>query len=458
MNTMQLLAISPLDGRYAEKLRDAQSLLSEFGLFHQRVVVEIRWLEYLLFQCPEITGHHQLSENSRGILNDLAQNFSLADAERIKIIEKTTNHDVKAVEYFLREKLQQYQEFMPLLEWIHFGCTSEDINNLAYALLLKEAHKKLLLPLIEKIQGKINQFAQEHAAIPMLARTHGQAASPTTVGKEFRVFFARLERQIQSLSQIKILGKFNGAVGNFNAHVVAFPHVDWAKLSQKFVESLGLVFNPLTTQIESHDYLAEYFHNLIRINNILIDLDRDTWGYISLKYFSQKMIAGEVGSSTMPHKVNPIDFENSEGNLAIANAFLDFLSQRLTVSRWQRDLVDSTLMRNMGVALGHSILGWMSLLRGLDKLAVNQEYIVSDLEKHPEVLAEAIQSVMRAHGIAQAYEQLKAATRGQELSLEKLREVIKASELPETEKDRLLKLSPQYYIGLAVTLANKSEF
>lgn len=451
MSDFKLLAISPLDGRYFDKVSSLTQYFSEYAFFKYRVQVEIEWFDTLL------TIFQQKTSSSPDIKN-IYTDFSVADSLKIKEIEKVTNHDVKAVEYFVKEKLASYSDYQPHLEKIHFGCTSEDINNLSYALMIKKALNETLLPTLTYVHNVLNDFAKRYANQPMLARTHGQPASPTTLGKEFANFAYRLKQQIQALKQVKILGKFNGAVGNYNAHHIAYPNINWLSISKEFVEKLGLIFNPFTAQIEPHDFLAEIFHALIRINTILIDLNRDIWGYISLAYFSQKTIASEVGSSTMPHKVNPIDFENSEGNLSLANALLSFLAERLPISRWQRDLVDSTLLRNIGTAIGHGFLGWQSCLKGLAKLEMNQQKIEEDLLHHPEVLAEAVQTVMRAHNIANAYEQLKEFSRGKPLSLELFQQFISKLDLPQEEKQRLLKLNPLDYIGLAVNLVESELY
>lgn len=452
-NSHPLLNLSPLDGRYAEKLQALRPYLSEYQLMRFRTHVEIEWVLFLLKE--KILEDVAFSAEAEQYLMGIAQHFSLADAERIKIIESQTNHDVKAVEYFIKEKMAEHAELKPYQEWVHFACTSEDINNLSYALMLKTMHKEILIPSIYLLQNDLRQMSQHLAAIPMLSRTHGQPASPTTVGKELANVAYRLDRQVRQLECANFLGKFNGAVGNFNAHTIVFPELNWPQLSEKFIQRLGLAVNPLTTQIEPHDYIAEFFHILIRLNTILIDLNRDIWGYISLGYFKQNIIAGEVGSSTMPHKVNPIDFENSEGNLSLANALLDFLAQRLTTSRWQRDLVDSTLLRNLSVAIGHSYLGWQNILKGLKKLKIDETTLRQDLDLHPEILAEAIQTLMRARGHEKAYEQLKALTRGQDLELSSLREFINNLPLAASDKKRLLELSPSDYVGLAEQITLK---
>lgn len=454
MQLDHLTALSPLDGRYQEKLQALRPYFSEFALFKYRVYIEIEWLK-LLLTTPDFIGSSPISSAEQTFLDEIYLHFNEESALKIKEIERTTNHDVKAVEYFIRDQMKQHPTLAQQVHWIHFACTSEDINNLAYACMVQQGLKTVILPVLEDLLSQLEHFAQTYAAVPMLARTHGQPATPTTVGKEFAVFYHRLARQIQQLEQVQIMGKFNGAVGNFNAHACAFPQVDWLGLSEGFIKKLGLVPNLWTTQIEPHDYLAELFHSTIRANSILIDMNRDIWAYISLNYFKQKVVKTEVGSSTMPHKVNPIDFENSEGNLALANAVLGFLAERLTVSRWQRDLVDSTLLRNIGLALGHAYLGWQSCLKGLAKLEVAQDTIADDLKQHPEVLAEAIQTVMRAEGIANAYEQLKDFTRGQALSLELMHAFIASLPLPIQKRQLLQKLLPEHYLGLADSLAKK---
>lgn len=451
MNTAQLMAISPIDGRYQAKLTDLQPLFSEFGLMHFRVIVEIKWLKTLL-NIPEI-NENPLSEHAHNILDNIITQFNLEDAERIKNIESSINHDVKAVEYFLKEKIQNSKELEQVSEFIHFGCTSEDINNLAYALMLQTFRTQHLTPIMDEIVATINKLATDYADQPMLARTHGQPASPTTVGKEMANFVARLQRQYEQITSIEILGKFNGAVGNFNAHVAAYPEVDWIEISQQFVESLGLEWNKHTTQIEPHDYMAELFDAISRFNTILVDFARDIWGYISIGYFKQKLIAAEVGSSTMPHKVNPIDFENAEGNLGIANALLQHFSSKLPISRWQRDLTDSTVLRNIGVACAHSILAYKSLLKGLSKLEINTKIIEQDLDKNWEVLAEAIQTVMRRYKIDKPYEKLKELTRDKRVDKQTLHDFIDGLDLPVDAKNRLKALTPRNYIGKAKELA-----
>lgn len=449
-----LTALSPLDGRYAGKVDSLRNAFSEFGLIQRRVQVEIAWLKALSAE-PGISEVPCLSEQSVQFLDAIVATFSLADAEAVKSIEATTNHDVKAVEYFLKQKVDGHSELVSIAEFFHFACTSEDINNLSHALMLKDGLAELISQ-YTSARSLIKSMAMEHAALPMLSRTHGQTASPTTVGKELANVVARLEQQIDRLSAVSLMGKMNGAVGNYNAHVVAYPEVDWQRLARELVESLGLQWNPYTTQIEPHDYMAELFNAISRINLILIDLCRDIWGYISLGYFKQKLVDGEVGSSTMPHKVNPIDFENAEGNLGLANAVLDHLAHKLPVSRWQRDLTDSTVLRNMGVGFGHTHLALSSLLKGLGKLEVDQDALATDLDNAWEVLAEAIQTVMRRHGVPEPYEKLKALTRGQQMGPETLKAFISSLDIPEDARARLLSLTPASYIGLAIDLAKGS--
>ena len=450
MELSDLTAISPVDGRYGPRTAALRTVFSEYGLFHRRVQVEIRWLQALA-KHPGITGLSELSPAANRELETIIRDFSTADAGRIKEIEKTTNHDVKAVEYFIREKIRDNGELRSASGFVHFACTSEDINNLSQGLMLAEAREQHLCPDLDKLIDVLCGLAGRWAAQPMLARTHGQPASPTTLGKELAVFAHRLRRQYTLFKQVEIPGKMNGAVGNFNAHLAAYPGVDWMEFSRVFVEeSLGLEHNPHTTQIESRDYLAGYCHALYRINTVLVDLCRDIWGYIALDYFQLKPVEGEVGSSTMPHKVNPIDFENAEGNLGVANALFTFLAEKLPVSRWQRDLTDSTVIRNMGTAIAHCIIAYRSCLQGLDKLEANTEKINTDLEDNPEVLAEAMQTVMRRHGIEEPYEKLKELTRGQRVTLAILREFIAGLDLPAQDKAALAKLSPGDYIGNAV--------
>ncbi|MFZ4653092.1 MAG: adenylosuccinate lyase [Methylococcaceae bacterium] len=449
---MALTDLSPVDGRYANKVSPLRAILSEYGLIRFRVEVEVRWLEALAL-APLIIEVPVLSKEAAQVLNLLVTEFSVEDAERVKEIERTTNHDVKAVEYFLKEKIKGHQELENISEFIHFACTSEDINNLAYALMVKAARDEVMLPAMARLLSDLIDKAHDYAGQPMLSRTHGQPATPSTVGKEFANVAARLKRQLQQIEKVDILGKINGAVGNYNAHQVAYPDIDWPLFGRRFVESLGLSFNPYTTQIEPHDYLAELFHAQSRFNTILMDFDRDVWGYISLGFFRQVTVAGEVGSSTMPHKVNPIDFENSEGNLGLANALFSHLAEKLPLSRWQRDLTDSTVLRNMGVGFAHTLIALEAALKGLGKLALNRESLEADLAANPEVLAEPIQTVMRRHGIEKPYEKLKELTRGQRIDTATLRSFIDALEIPEDAKGRLLALSPRDYTGYAEALA-----
>ena len=450
---MTLTAISPIDGRYASKVDALRPIFSEYGLIRYRVEVEVRWLQALASEA-KIIEVPTLSAAANSVLNDIVSNFSEADAQAVKDIEKTTNHDVKAVEYFLKEKIKNNAELHAVNEFIHFACTSEDINNLSYALMLKEG-RGLILAEVDATIAAIKQLAMASAEQPMLSRTHGQSATPTTVGKEFANVVARLQRQRQQLVNVELLGKINGAVGNYNAHSVAYPDVDWAEFAQNFVESLGLSFNPYTIQIEPHDYMAEFFHAMSRFNTILLDFDRDIWGYISLGYFKQKTIAGEVGSSTMPHKVNPIDFENSEGNLGLANAIFGFLADKLPVSRWQRDLTDSTVLRNIGVGIAHTSIAIQSTLKGISKLEINPALIDQDLDHNWEVLAEPIQTVMRRYGIEKPYEKLKELTRGHRVTGEGMRAFVEKLEIPAAAKAELLALTPHSYTGYAAQLAKK---
>ncbi|WP_374586054.1 adenylosuccinate lyase [Ideonella dechloratans] len=452
MTISTLMALSPLDGRYAAKVTALRPLLSEYGLMHRRVQVEIEWL--IALSDAGLDGFAPLTEASRGLLRGLIARFSEADAQAIKDIEKTTNHDVKAVEYWLKSRVEHDAELKAVCEFIHFACTSEDINNTSHALMLKAARGEVILPALDGLLATLTGMAQRFAAIPMLSRTHGQTASPTTVGKEIANVVARLTHARSRIADVKLLAKMNGAVGNYNAHSVAYPDKDWEAFSRSVVEgSLGLTFNPYTIQIEPHDYMAELFDAVTRANTILIDFSRDVWGYISLGYFKQKLKEGEVGSSAMPHKVNPIDFENAEGNFGLANAVLTHLSQKLPISRWQRDLTDSTVLRNMGVALGYALLGYDSLARGLGKLELNEAALAADLDQAWEVLAEAIQTVMRRHGLPKPYEQLKAFTRGKPMTRELIQGFIADLALPQTEKDRLLAMTPADYTGRAAALA-----
>lgn len=451
MELSALTAISPLDGRYGSKVAALRDVFSEFGLIKRRVEVEVRWLQCLA-NLPGITEVPPLSEGATTRLNRIVDEFSLEDAERVKAIEATTNHDVKAVEYFLKEQVATDTELAASSEFIHFACTSEDINNLSHGLMLKDG-LIAIRPAMEKIIAELKALADVEANQPMLSRTHGQTASPTTLGKEIANVVARLERQFVQIQRIEPMGKINGAVGNYNAHLVTYPNVDWQSNAETFVQSLGLQWNPYTTQIEPHDYMAELFDALARFNTVLIDFNRDVWGYISLGYFKQRTIAGEVGSSTMPHKVNPIDFENSEGNLGLANAVLSHLAQKLPISRWQRDLTDSTVLRNMGVGLAYSLLAYESALKGIGKLQTNASHLDSDLDASWEVLAEPIQTVMRRYGIPEPYEKLKALTRGQAITADTLSEFIETLDLPDTVKRELKELSPRTYIGNAALQA-----
>ena len=449
-------ALSPLDGRYAASAQALRPIFSEYGLMQARVRVELEWLKALAAE-PNIREVAPFSAATLAEIDSVISGFSLDDAAAVKAIEATTNHDVKAIEYWLKQRFAANAEISAVTEFIHFACTSEDINNLSHALMLRRARDEVLLPKLGEIAAKLQQMAHELAAVPMMARTHGQPATPTTMGKEIANVLARLQRQIQQLAAQEFLGKINGAVGNYNAHLIAYPDVDWERHCQNFVEkSLGLTFNPYTIQIEPHDYMAELFQTIARINTILIDFNRDIWGYISMGYFKQKVKAGEVGSSTMPHKVNPIDFENSEGNLGMANAVLGFLAEKLPVSRWQRDLTDSTVLRNMGVGAGYALLGWAAHLRGLNKLEANPAAMLADLNATWELLAEPIQTVMRRYAVPQAYEQLKALTRGKDgITPETLRQFINGLAIPDAAKAELLALTPAAYIGKAAELAQR---
>ena len=449
-----LAALSPLDGRYARAADPLRQTLSESALIRYRVKVELAWLRALA-AARAIKGLASFSLAVSSALDRLVERFDERDAERIKEIEGRTNHDVKAIEYWLRERLARHREVQGSLEFIHFACTSEDINNLAYALMLSDARANVLLPSLDGLIEELRKLARRHAALPMLSRTHGQAASPTTLGKELANFVHRLRRARDRIAAVPLLGKMNGAVGNYNAHVVASPEVDWEPFCRRFVESLGLEFNPYTIQIEPHDAFAELFDAFARSNSVLLDLDRDLWGYISLGYFKQRLRKGEVGSSTMPHKVNPIDFENSEGNIGIANALLRHLAEKLPVSRWQRDLSDSTALRNAGVALGHTLLAHVSCLKGLSKLEADPRRLSEDLDANWEVLGEAVQQVMRRHGLPEGYEKLKAMTRGKRLDRAALAKFIRGLPIPVEAKKRLLALTPATYTGLAATLAKR---
>ncbi|GIX24506.1 MULTISPECIES: adenylosuccinate lyase [Caldimonas] len=454
MDLFALTALSPLDGRYAAKVAALRPLLSEFGLMHRRVQVEVEW--FIALSDAGWAEFKPLSDAARAYLRALVSGFSVADAQAIKDIEKTTNHDVKAVEYWLKSRFEGHPELQAASEFVHFACTSEDINNTSHALMLQAARQQVLLPALDGVIASLRELAHGLADVPMLSRTHGQTASPTTVGKEVANVVARLRAARERIAQVKLLAKMNGAVGNYNAHLAAYPEHDWEAFSRQVVEQrLGLVFNPYTIQIEPHDYMAELFDAVARANTILIDWSRDVWGYISLGYFKQKTRAGEIGSSTMPHKVNPIDFENAEGNFGLANAVLTHLSQKLPISRWQRDLTDSTVLRNMGVALGYAVLGYDALTRGLGKLEVHREALAADLEAAWEVLAEPIQTVMRRYGLPQPYERLKELTRGKTITREAIQQFIQTLELPQAEKDRLLAMTPANYTGLAEALARR---
>ena len=454
MELSALTALSPIDGRYGDKTTELRTIFSEYGLLKYRVQVEVRWLQKLANQA-DILEVPALSEQATKHLNEIVDNFNEQDAIRIKTIERTTNHDVKAVEYFLKEKVNTNEELQAINEFIHFACTSEDINNLSYALMLKTARDTVLIPYWNKLIATITTQAKTYRDLPLLSRTHGQPATPSTIGKEFANVVYRLKRQLKQLESIEILGKINGATGNYNAHMVAYPQINWHKFSEEFVTSLGLQWNPYTTQIEPHDYIAEYFDCIARFNTIMIDFDRDVWGYIALNHFKQKTVAGEIGSSTMPHKVNPIDFENSEGNLGLANAIMSHLGSKLPISRWQRDLTDSTVLRNLGVGIGYAIIAYQSTLKGLNKLEVNQEHLLDELNRNWEVLAEPIQTVMRRYAIEKPYEKLKELTRGKRVDAQGMQQFIDSLALPEHEKTRLKQLTPANYIGFAINFADE---
>ncbi|WP_320827215.1 adenylosuccinate lyase [Reinekea sp.] len=452
MDLSALTAISPVDGRYGTKTTSLRSYFSEFGLIRYRVEVEVRWLQQLA-NHPQVLECPTFSPQATAYLDTIVSDFSLADAGAIKDIEATTNHDVKAIEYFLKAKLAAQPELADLQEFVHFACTSEDINNLSHALMLKNGVTQVIVPALTEVTDAIERIALDLADQPMLSRTHGQTASPTTVGKEMANVVHRLRRQIKQIDRVEYMGKINGAVGNYNAHYVTYADIDWQANAEQFVTKLGLTFNPYTTQIEPHDYIAELFDTLARFNTILIDFDRDIWGYISLGYFKQRTIAGEVGSSTMPHKVNPIDFENSEGNLGIANAILGHLGAKLPLSRWQRDLTDSTVLRSMGVGLAHSLIAYQSSLKGISKLEVNRPRIDADLNNAWEVMAEAIQTVMRRYGIAEPYEKLKAFTRGKAITEAMMIDFVQQLSLPDEAKAQLLAITPASYLGNAAAQA-----
>ncbi len=447
-----ITSLTTLDGRYAAKVSSLRPIFSEYGLIRYRSLVEIEWLKALSTE-NNIAEVPELSNDTIKQLDAIISNFSVSSAERVKEIESTTNHDVKAVEYFLKEQSQNIEEIAAISEFFHFACTSEDINNLSYALMLKDARNEVIVPLFKKIIVAIQEMADKYQDIPMLARTHGQPASPTTMGKEMRNVVARLERQLHAIEGVEILGKINGATGNFNAHIEAYPEVNWPEFSKQFVTNLGLTWNPLTTQIEPHDYMAELYHAISRFNTIILDFDRDIWSYISIGYFKQKTVAGEVGSSTMPHKVNPIDFENSEGNIGLANALLEHLAAKLPVSRWQRDLTDSTVQRNIGTAFGFTTLAMEACLKGISKLDINEMTLAKDLDENWAILGEAIQTVMRRYDIPEPYEKLKALTRGKDnIGQAELQEFVATLELPENVKARLSEMTPGAYIGLAKQL------
>lgn len=454
MELSSLTAISPVDGRYGSKTKDLRAIFSEFGLIKARVTVEIRWLQKLS-EHPGIPEVSTFSDKANDTLNLIVEGFSVSDAARVKEIERTTNHDVKAVEYFIKERISDNTELNAVSEYIHFACTSEDINNLSHGLMLKVGLDSVIMPYCEKVNAAIKALAHEHADQAMLSRTHGQTASPTSLGKEMANVSARLERQLSQIENISFLGKINGAVGNYNAHISAYPELDWEAFAQEFVESLDLSWNPYTTQIEPHDYIAELFHAFCRFNTILIDFNRDIWAYISLGYFKQKTIAGEIGSSTMPHKVNPIDFENSEGNLGIANAVMDHLASKLPISRWQRDLTDSTVLRNLGTGFAHSLIAYQSVLKGISKLELNAQRLNDDLNNSWEVLAEPIQTVMRRYGIPKPYEKLKELTRGKDINKDTIHAFIDKLEMPEAAKEGLKQLTPANYIGNASQQAKR---
>ncbi|SET09548.1 adenylosuccinate lyase [Thorsellia anophelis] len=454
MELTTLSAISPIDGRYGDKTSNLKAIFSEFGLLKYRVTVEVKWLQ-MLSKTDLIKEVPSFNQATNEFLDSIITNFTIEEAQKIKEIEKTTNHDVKAVEYYLKDKIKDQPELNSISEFIHFACTSEDINNLSHALMLKEAKETIITPYWTEIIEQMVGLANEYESIPLLSRTHGQPATPSTLGKEFANVVYRFKRQLKQLEQIEILGKINGAVGNFNAHIAAYPEINWRLLSETFITELGITYNPYTTQIEPHDYIAELFDCIARFNTILIDLDRDIWGYIALNHFKQKTIAGEIGSSTMPHKVNPIDFENSEGNLGLANAMLNHLSSKLPISRWQRDLTDSTVLRNLGVGIGYSIIAYQATLKGLRKLEVNENALLDELDNNWEVLAEPIQTVMRRYNIEKPYEKLKELTRGKRVNKESMQQFIDSLELPLDEKIRLKEMTPANYLGNAVDMVKR---
>ncbi|MGD8163107.1 adenylosuccinate lyase [Pantoea sp. FN0307] len=453
MELSSLTAVSPVDGRYGDKVSPLRGIFSEFGLLKFRVAVEVRWLQKLA-ATAEIKEVPAFDADANAYLDAIVANFNENDAARIKTIERTTNHDVKAVEYFLKEKVADVPALHAVSEFIHFACTSEDINNLSHALMLETARREVILPYWTQLIDAVKDLAHQYRDIPLLSRTHGQPATPSTLGKEMANVAYRMTRQLRQLEQVEILGKINGAVGNYNAHLAAYPEVDWHQLSESFVTSLGISWNPYTTQIEPHDYIAELFDCIARFNTILIDFDRDIWGYIALNHFKQKTIAGEIGSSTMPHKVNPIDFENSEGNLGLANAVMQHLATKLPVSRWQRDLTDSTVLRNLGVGVGYALIAYQATLKGISKLEVNRDRLLAELDQNWEVLAEPIQTVMRRYGIEKPYEKLKELTRGKRVDAAGMQTFIDSLALPEEEKTRLKQMTPANYLGRAVQMVD----
>ncbi len=453
MELNALTAISPVDGRYGSRTDELRDIFSEFGLIKYRVTVEVRWLQ----QMAGIAGIAEvpvLSAAANQLLNNIVDNFSLADAQRVKEIERTTNHDVKAVEYLLKEKVAELPELAAVSEFIHFACTSEDINNLSHGLMLKTARDQVLLPLCDQLLAALKDMAVRYKAVPMMARTHGQPASPTTLGKEMANVYIRLQRQREQIANVQMLGKFNGAVGNYNAHLSAYPDLNWHQISEQFVTSLGLTWNPFTTQIEPHDYIAELFDAIARFNTILIDFDRDVWGYIALGHFKQRTIAGEIGSSTMPHKVNPIDFENSEGNLGLANAIFQHLASKLPISRWQRDLTDSTVLRNLGIGFGYTLIAYHATFKGISKLEVSETNLLQELDQNWELLAEPVQTVMRRYGVEKPYEKLKELTRGKRITPADLHRFIDALDVPEHAKAQMKQFTPDNYIGAAIALVD----
>ena len=456
MELSPLTAVTPVDGRYADKTSDLRPFFSEYGLIYHRVLIEVRWFQYLA-NSTAVAELAPLSTEAMEALNSIVNQFSIADAETIKAFERTTNHDVKAVEYFIKEKFTNsgQQELISKMEFVHFACTSEDINNLSHAVMLTGARAEVLQPMLEQVELVIRQLAGKYKADAMLSRTHGQVASPTTMGKELANVAARMQRQLRQIRDVEILGKINGAVGNFNAHAAAYPELDWVQIAEDFVVSLGLNWNPYTTQIEPHDYIAELFDAVSRFNTILLDLNRDIWAYISIGYFTQRKIEGETGSSTMPHKVNPIDFENSEGNLGLANAILGHMAEKLPISRWQRDLTDSTVLRNLGSGLAYSLIAYQSVLKGLSKLELNRDALAKDLDASWEVLAEPIQTIMRKYDIPEPYEKLKSLTRGQTFDPEQIKALIEPLDMPAAAKEQILAMTPGHYIGVAVELVDR---